>query len=210
MKLDSKKVRSKDVNWEEEYKTSQTKLWAQGPHTYSRLAAKYVKKGNVLDIGSGEGYDCLFFAQKGYNVTAIDISQTAITKLLSTAKKLRLKIMGLVKDVRTSTIKNKFNIIVSYRTLQFLGLKFKKYLANLKKKTLINGVHAFYIFGNEGDFYLLAKHRFYFPSEKELKQLYEDWEIIKFQKKNTRLLINGDKGEILYNVMFKILARKVN
>jgi len=206
--MKNQKRKNEDVDWEKEYKTRPKKLWEAKPHAYSRLAAQHVKKGKVLDLGSGEGYDCMFFAKKGYEVTAVDISKTAIKKLLSAAGKRKLKIKGLVKDISKFSIKNKFNIIVSYGTLQFIGPKFIKYLQNLQNKTLDKGVHSFYIFGNKGDFHTLAKDCFYFPSEKELKQLYKDWKIIKFQKKNTRLLIKGDKGETLYNQMFKILAQK--
>lgn len=209
MKKALSKRREKPVDWEKQYKTSRKKLWAKKPHAYSRLATTYVKKGRVLDIGSGEGYDCLFFAQKGFAVNAMDISRTAVNQLLATAKKHRLPIHGIVGDVCRTPVKKMYDVVVSYGALQFLGSKFPAYLKNIKKKTKAGGVNAFYVFGNKGDFYDLAKHRFYFPSEKELKELYADWKIVKFQKKRVRLLITGDKGEALYNTMFKILARKV-
>lgn len=43
-------------------------------------------KGRVLDIGMGEGRNAVFLAQKGYQVTGIDISEQAIKKALSLAK----------------------------------------------------------------------------------------------------------------------------
>lgn len=46
--------------------------------------------------------------------------------------------------------------------------------------------------------------------EKELKFLYKDWKILKFNKKSVRLFIRGDHGEALYNSMFKMLAQKPN
>jgi len=128
--------------------------------------------------------------------------------MIGTAKDYGIKIKGLVRDIAKFKITNKYDIIISYGVLQFLGPKFKAFLTDIKKKTLKDGVNAFYIFGNKGDFYSIAKHRFFFPSEKELKEIYSDWKIIKFEKKNTQLLMKGDKGEILYNLMFKMLAQK--
>ena len=202
------KIRKQDVDWEKEYKTAKDKLWEKKAHTYSRLATRYVKNGKVLDVGSGEGYDCFYFAKNGYEVLGIDISKTVIENMLARAKIFNLKIKGLVRDISKSKITSRYNIIVSYGVLQFLGSKFKEHISGLKNITLPGGVHSFYIFGNKGDFYKLAKHRFYFLSEKELKKLYLDWKILKFSKKNTRLLIQGDKGEVLYNLMFKILVQK--
>lgn len=203
------KVRKQDVDWEKEYKTAKDKLWEQKAHAYSRLAIEYVPKGRVLDIGSGEGYDCFYFAKNGFDVFGLDISKIVIKNMLVRAKKYHLKIKGSAKDISKSKIGGKYNIIISYGVLQFLGSKFKSYITDLKNKTLSGGIHSFYIFGNRGDFHKLAKHRFYFPSEKDLKELYSDWKILKFSKKNTKLLIRGDRGETLYNLMFKILAQKV-
>ncbi len=203
-----RKKRSADVNWEEEYRTAKKRLWRSKPHTFSRLARQRVPVGKVMDIGSGEGYDCLYFARAGYQVTALDISSTTIKTLLSVAREHHLMIRGHVQDIKKFPIRSSYDIFVSYGVLQFLGRKFKRYLLGLKKKTVPGGVHAFYIFGNKGDFYSLAKHRFHFPSEKELRSLYADWKILKFKKKNTRLLIRGDHGETLYNSMFKILVQK--
>lgn len=200
-------MKSGGVDWEERYRKTKTRLWKPKAHAYSRRAARYVENGRVLDLGSGEGYDCLYFARKSYQVTAIDISPTAIKRLLRTAKQRRLPIKGLVKNITEFAVRSPYDIIVSYGVLHFLGIRFKSYLLHLKRNTLPGGVHAFYIFGNRGDFYSIAKQRFYFPSEKELKNIYADWKILKFEKKNIRLLVTkGDNGEILYNTLFKILA----
>ena len=204
------KIREQDVDWEKEYKTTRGKLWEQKAHAYSRLTTQYITDGKVLDIGSGEGHDCFYFAKKGYDVLGIDISKTVMESMLARAKKYNLELKGAVKDISKSKIAGRYNIIASYGVLQFLGSGFKKYIIGLKNKTFPSGIHSFYIFGNKGDFYKLAKHRFYFPSEKELKELYADWKILKFSKKNTKLFIRGDQGEILYNLMFKIAAQKTN
>jgi cyclopropane fatty-acyl-phospholipid synthase-like methyltransferase len=201
-----KRIREKAVIWDKEYKKA--KLWEAKPHEYSRLATRIVPKGRVLDLGSGEGYDCLFFASRGHSVVGVDISKTAVSNMLQEARRQNILIKGVVSDLNKYKIIGYYDIVISYGALQFLGSKFKKVLSLLKQKTRHGGVHSFYIFGNKGDFFNIAKERFFFPSILELKEIYQDWKIAKLEKKNAKLLMRGDRGEALYNDMFKLLVQK--
>ena len=201
-----KRIREKAVIWDKEYKKA--KLWEVKPHEYSRLATRIVPKGRVLDLGSGEGYDCLFFASRGHSVVGVDISKTAVSNMLQEARRQNILIKGVVSDLNKYNITGAYDIVVSYGALQFLGSKFKKVLSLLKQKMRHGGVHSFYIFGNKGDFFNIAKERFFFPSILELKEIYQDWKIAKLEKKNAKLLMRGDRGEALYNDMFKLLVQK--
>ena len=201
------KKKTEEVDWEAEYK--QSELWEKSPHKYSLFAAKEVPSGKVLDLGCGEGYDCLYFASKKYNVLGIDVSESAIDRLKNEAEKNNLKIRTVVEDFNNFEIKENFDVVLSYGALQFFGDRFLNLISELKSATNKGGVHSFYIFGDNGDFNDLAKHRFYFPAEQELKDLYSDWEILEFESKKVKLLIKGDNGEDLYNSMYKILVRKL-
>lgn len=200
--------RKQPVHWEEVYRKSKKNVWRPKPHTYSIKAFKLIKKGRVLDLGSGDGHDALYFAQKGCDVTAVDISKTAIEKLKNKAKQEHLSVTSVTKDIRKFKPKGKYAAVVSYGTLQFLGSLFTAHISNLQKQTLVGGVHSLYLFGNKGDFYSLAKHRFHFPSKAELNKIYKGWKIISFEQKNARLLVKDDEGRSLYNVMHKILVQK--
>lgn len=200
------KIRTKQVDWEGEYK--QAELWEKKPHEYSILAAQQISQGRVLDLGCGEGYDCLYFASKGYKVTGVDISQSAINHVNDEAEKNKVKINTIRGDIGELCLGGNYDLILSYGVLQFLGLDFDSYMNQLKEITKKQGIHSFYIFGNKGDFYNIAEHRFSFPSEEKIKKLYSNWDILKFETKNTELLMRGDNGEQLHNLMYKILARK--
>jgi len=200
------KVRAQEVDWEKEYQKSQ--IWERRPHEYSALATKIVPAGSVLDLGCGEGYDCLYFASLGYDVTGIDISSTAIKRMVENAKRMDVNVRGFACDILDFYIEHNYDIIVSYGVLHFLGDQFGRYLAKLKQKTKPRGVHAFYIFSNRGDFYNIAKQRFHFPTEEGMVGLYGDWKILKLDQKNVELFIRGDRGEILHNDMIKILVQK--
>ena len=49
--------------------------------SFARFVFKFIsgsKKKKLIDIGCGNGRDSIFFSKKGYTVTGIDISKTAI------------------------------------------------------------------------------------------------------------------------------------
>jgi len=63
----------------------------------------YAPKGNVLDIGSGEGRNSIFLARKGFNVTAIDKIPEGLEKIEKTCKKRKL----LIKTVNLKRFRTK-------------------------------------------------------------------------------------------------------
>lgn len=97
-------------------------------------------KGKILDVGCGAGSHSLYLQEKGFNVTAIDISPNAIE-----ACKLRGVLNSLVKnilDLDADTYKNKFDTILLLMngTGIFGTLKeISKYLQKLKSLLTENG-----------------------------------------------------------------------
>ena len=75
------------------------------------LALQYLKltNGNLLELGCGSGYDSNYLGQKGFNVTAIDISDEAIKN----AKKINshCNVEFLCEDFFSFTNKNLFNVL---------------------------------------------------------------------------------------------------
>lgn len=72
--------------------------------------------GNILDMACGSGRHSILFAEKGYPVTAVDLS----TNLLNTAKhaseKAGVKINFIQSDLRTFSIRTKFSLVVNLFT----------------------------------------------------------------------------------------------
>lgn len=57
------------------------------------------QKGKALDLACGLGGNALLLAKHGLDVTALDLSSVAITKLNATAKKYHLNIQTQITDV---------------------------------------------------------------------------------------------------------------
>ena len=69
-------VRSKEWNW----KNAQQEEWMTPSEDSFYLAAKWAAEGahSILDLGCGMGRHAVYFAQKGFEVTAVDLSKDAV------------------------------------------------------------------------------------------------------------------------------------
>jgi 2-polyprenyl-3-methyl-5-hydroxy-6-metoxy-1,4-benzoquinol methylase len=66
--------------WDARYRERNTPMWSGRPN--GRVVAEVARlaPGRVLDVGCGEGADAVWLAQRGWIVTAIDISEVAIPR----------------------------------------------------------------------------------------------------------------------------------
>lgn len=65
--------------WESRYGESDA-IWSGRPNAALVREAGDLEPGHALDLGSGEGGDSLWLAQRGWTVTAVDISATALAR----------------------------------------------------------------------------------------------------------------------------------
>lgn len=202
------KIRKKPVDWRSIYQNAPTNIWDSHPHEFTRFAAELAPKGNAIDLGCGEGYDSLFLAEKGFAVTAVDVSKVALSGLSDVAKSRGLDISTNEDDVRTFKFSKPLSLLTSYGVLHFLGDNSQKQMKHFQEATIDRGIHSLYVFGDTGDFYDIAHEKFWFPSMKDLEGLYAEWDVNRIEEKNIEMLIRGDNGELLHNNMIKLLAQK--
>jgi cyclopropane fatty-acyl-phospholipid synthase-like methyltransferase len=74
------------------------------------------KQGNVLDLACGAGRHALLFAQKGYQVTAVDLSDKLLEVAKETAEKSKVNIDFIKSDIRYFSTDKKFNLILNLFT----------------------------------------------------------------------------------------------
>lgn len=76
----------------------------------------------ICEVGCGEGRDALHLAQKGYKITALDVSQSAIKKCKELANQRGIEVNFEVTDILSAdkTIDKKYNWIYSIATLHML------------------------------------------------------------------------------------------
>ncbi len=113
------------MNWFEEWFDSPLyeKLYSNRDENEAALLADLIENvipvrhfNNILDLGCGRGRHSITLAQRGYNVTGIDLSKKAIAKAKRIADQRNLKnVEFFVRDMR-SPIPKQFDAIVNLFT----------------------------------------------------------------------------------------------
>ncbi|MBR7835603.1 methyltransferase domain-containing protein, partial [Actinospica durhamensis] len=70
--------------WDERYRGHE-RLFSGNPNAVLVAEAADLEPGRALDVGCGEGADALWLARNGWQVTAIDIAPTALTRAAESA-----------------------------------------------------------------------------------------------------------------------------
>lgn len=68
-----------EAEWNDRYADGQ--VWSGNPNGTLVVEASALPLGRVLDVGAGEGGDALWLAERGWQVTASDISSRALARL---------------------------------------------------------------------------------------------------------------------------------
>lgn len=71
-------------HWEERY-AGEGPIWSGRVNTQVAAVAADLPPGSALDLGSGEGADAIWLAEQGWQVTAVDISATALRRAAQAA-----------------------------------------------------------------------------------------------------------------------------
>ncbi|MFK4762613.1 SAM-dependent methyltransferase [Microbacterium sp. ZW T5_45] len=64
--------------WEDRYRSDHGRVWSGRVNPAVAREVADLAPGRALELGSGEGGDALWLAERGWTVTAVDISQTAL------------------------------------------------------------------------------------------------------------------------------------
>jgi SAM-dependent methyltransferase len=67
------------AHWDARY-ASRERIWSGQPNRQLVAEAASLPPGRALDAGSGEGADALWLAERGWRVTAVDVSPVALAR----------------------------------------------------------------------------------------------------------------------------------
>lgn len=163
----------------------------------------------LLDVGCGEGKDSIFFAKKGYQVSAFDASEVGISKAREIASKLNLEIDLQVSDINEYSLKQTFDIVFSSGTLQYLKPNLRKsFIDGLKSKTVVGGIHVLHTFVYKPflDRAPDAEESESLWTSGELMSYYHDWQIEWSLEEIKDCMSSGVAHKHAHN---RILARRV-
>ncbi len=104
------------------------------------IKQKKIKPGFVLDMCSGAGTNSIYLASKGFKVTGVDISPTAVNVAKARCVKRGLKCEYLVGDVLKTKFDKKFDLVFDRGCFHHLSKKDKpKYVKRLRELLNKNG-----------------------------------------------------------------------
>lgn len=107
---------ARQTEWEQRY-ASVDRLWSGRPNDWlPQLAADWAP-GRALDLGCGEGDDALWLAARGWDVTGVDLSATAIGRMLDGARAAGVegRVHGVVLDLVADPLPaGPFDLVTSF------------------------------------------------------------------------------------------------
>ena len=204
--------------WSDIY--SKKNYYGTGPTKLALFAKELLEKNSVkkiLEMGGGQGRDCLFFAKEGYDVLGFDLSQDAVTFVEDCCKAENIQNLKVIVHDLTKPLNfdSKFDLIYSNLALQFFDLnQLEVIFHNISKIMHENSLFLFSTkkhgdkyddFGtkiNENVFEYKGIKRYFFDQD-SLRSILE--------KKFKILIFDSDKHENLDNtvsIWWKILVKK--
>jgi SAM-dependent methyltransferase len=135
--------------------------------------------GRALDLACGTGRNALYLAEKGYEVTAVDISPRAIALAEDRAREKGLKIKWIVADLDNYALQGQYDLIViSFFSMN--GNMVSPIITALKMGGML--LYENHMLAPESDEDEARKHRFHFRPG-ELRQLFPGLNTIRYEER---------------------------
>jgi 2-polyprenyl-3-methyl-5-hydroxy-6-metoxy-1,4-benzoquinol methylase len=102
--------------WEQHYREHGVSDSEPSPYLASEVSTLPV--GSALDAGCGDGADAVWLAQHGWEVTAVDVSQTAVAqareRAVAQAPEVSDRLTWVVADLTSWTPPRQYDLVVSH------------------------------------------------------------------------------------------------
>ena len=101
-------------HWEARY-GEKDRIWSGAPNASLVSVLEHLPAGTAIDLGAGEGGDALWLAERGWRVTAYDISATALARLQQAAAERNLtdRITTVVGDLVHASIDGTVDLVTA-------------------------------------------------------------------------------------------------
>jgi SAM-dependent methyltransferase len=101
--------------WDARYRESD-RTWSGRANAALEREAAFLTPGRALDLGSGEGGDALWLAERGWQVTAVDISPTALDRgrVAAAERGLAPRIEWIEADLGEWTPSGEFDLVSAH------------------------------------------------------------------------------------------------
>jgi thioredoxin reductase len=153
-----------EAAWNERYRAKPA-IWSGRPNQQLVAEAAGLTPGRALDVGSGEGADAIWLAERGWQVTAADISATAIERGAARAAAAGPDIAGKINwvhaDLREASLPGGPYDLVSSHFMHLPGVAREDLFARLAAAVAAGG--TLLIVGHHPSDLRTVAHRMHFP-----------------------------------------------
>ncbi|AKD37545.1 tellurite resistance protein TehB [Pasteurella multocida subsp. multocida OH4807] len=177
-------------------------------HSEVKSAVEILNPCKVLDLGCGQGRNSLFLSLLGYDVTSWDHNENSIQFLTDTAQKENLSIKSAIYDINSANIQENYDFILSTVVFMFLNReRIPQIIENMQNHTNAGGYNLIVAAMSTDDVPCPIPFSFTFK-EGELKQYYQDWELIKYNEEMGELHKTDENGNRIKMKFVTMLAKK--
>ena len=154
--------------------------WGTEPNTFAYTTAEHASGSEtVIDIGAGEGRDAVFFAERGFDVLAVDIAPNGLEKTKRLADERGVEVRTRVGDINSFELDDPVDVVYSIGTIQYLRPDERtERFGHLQRLTRPGGLHALFAFVSHPEVSLAPdwgdNEHLYEPGE--LDSYYADWD----------------------------------
>jgi len=147
----------------------------------------------LVDLGAGEGRDAVFFADRGFDVTAVEVSPNGLAKTERLAADRGVSVRTVEGDANEYVPLAPLDVLYSCGAIQYLRPENREaQFARFRDVTTPGGVHVLFAFVDHPDVPTppdwTAAERFYAPGE--LRSYYSGWTVLDERE----LLFEDDSG----------------
>ncbi len=84
--------------WNQRYEASDL-VWSAGPNQFVEAICRDIPPGRSIDLAAGEGRNAVWLAEQGWESTAVDYADVAVTKAKQIAERRGVSITAEVADL---------------------------------------------------------------------------------------------------------------
>ena len=166
-----------------DYFKQQYGLSATHSEVVAWMEAGHLNHGHALDLGCGRGRNALHLAKHGFDVHACDADESSIATLNDIiAAENMSNIETDVYDINRAVVQSTYDVIVSTVVMQFLqAQRIPAIIANMQAQTAVGGWNLIVSALETDGVQLPPSFQFFFKPQ-QLRELYADWNIVKYNE----------------------------
>jgi len=167
------------IRWDKKYNDKEPPQEI-APDSFLVRSIKGIRPGRALDLGCGFGDNAITLAGAGFEVTAVDISQVGLKRAVERARKAGVSVLFQQSDAEDFDFGDQvYDLITSFYFMN------RAIFPRIKKSLKPGGIFLYKTYTVDELRYRPELNRAYLLEHVELKTLFEDFEILLNDERDT-------------------------